>query len=110
MFRARLLRGKGLTPTGVLAALGSSLAIAQESSDVDDLWNFDEFEEVDPTFLELAGQQAPDILIFAAFVTLAMVSFLRKSVPLKYVTLIFAVGYLGITRAICSRSRTFSAR
>jgi NosR/NirI family nitrous oxide reductase transcriptional regulator len=99
MFRARLLRGKGLTLTGVLAALGSSLAIAQESSEVDDLWNFDEFEEVDPTFLELAGQQTADILIFAAFVTLAMVSFLRKSVPLKYATLILAVGYLGIYKS-----------
>lgn len=95
--RARHLLGRSLT--GAIAAFGSSRAIAQEGSTGDDLWNFDEFEEIDPTFLELASQQAPDILIFAAFATLAMVSFLRKSVPLKYVTLILAVGYLGIYKS-----------
>jgi polyferredoxin len=63
-------------------------------------WNFDdEIEEVEPTLLELAREQAPDILLFVAFAALAMVSFLRKSVPLKYVTLVIAVVYMGYLKA-----------
>ena len=63
-------------------------------------WNFDdETEEVAPTLLELAREQAPDILLFVAFATLAMVSFLRKSVPLKYVTLVASVLYMGVYKS-----------
>jgi polyferredoxin len=65
----------------------------------DDGWNFDEEEETAPTLVELFGEQAPDIFMFAAFATLAMVSFLRKSVPLKYVTLVVAVLYMGRAKA-----------
>jgi polyferredoxin len=60
--------------------------------------NFDDLEG-DPTLLELLGDQAWDIGLFAAFATLAMVSFLRKSVPLKYATLVFAVLYMGIYKS-----------
>ena len=59
-------------------------------------WNFEEFPEDDPGWLELIADQAPELGIFAAFATLAMVSFLRKSVPLKYVTLVLSVALLGI--------------
>ena len=75
--------------------LGISVGFAQDETGVDDLWNFDNFEDVDPTLFELAVDQAPDILLFAGFATLAMVSFLRKSLPLKYLTLVFSVVYLG---------------
>jgi polyferredoxin len=63
-------------------------------------WNFDdEIEAVEPTLLDHAREQAPDILLFAAFAALAMASFLRKSVPLKYVTLVIAVVYMGYLKA-----------
>ena len=95
MTRSRVRWPGGALVAGV-TALAASCARAQEDPVAGGLWNFDDFEEADPTFFELAADQAPDILIFAAFVTLAMVSFLRKSVALKYLTLIVAVAYLGI--------------
>jgi hypothetical protein len=71
---------------------------AQEDGGVD-LWNFDEFEDAEPTLLELAIDQGPDIALFAAFATLALVSFLRKSIPLKYITLIASVAYMGVYKS-----------
>ena len=63
-------------------------------------WNFgDEEEEAAPSLLEHAREQALDIGLFLAFATLVMVSFLRKSVALKYVTLVFAVVYMGRMKA-----------
>jgi NAD-dependent dihydropyrimidine dehydrogenase PreA subunit len=63
-------------------------------------WNFeDEEEEAAPTLLEHAREQWLDIALFAAFATLVMLSFLRKSVALKYVTLVFAVVYMGRMKA-----------
>lgn len=85
---------------GIAAALAAWIftvaAYAQENLPADDLWNFDDFEEFDPTLLELAAGQMPDILLFAAFATLAIVSFIKKSKPLKYVTLVMSVAYLGV--------------
>jgi polyferredoxin len=49
--------------------------------------------------LENARDQALDISLFLAFAALAMVSFLRKSVPLKYVTLVVAVLYMGVYKS-----------
>jgi hypothetical protein len=80
-----------------LCALVAGTARAQEPGDAD--WNFENLDEADPTLLELAADQAWDIGLFAAFATLAMVSFLRKSVPLKYVTLVVAVLYMGIYKS-----------
>jgi polyferredoxin len=80
-----------------LSGLFAAVAVrAQEAQVLDDLWNFDEFEDADPGWLELATAQATDILLFTAFAVLAMTSFLRKSVPLKYVTLVASVAFLGI--------------
>jgi hypothetical protein len=73
------------------------MAHAQEPADGG--WNFDDLDEAEPTLLELVGDQAWDIGLFAAFATLAMVSFLRKSVPLKYATLVVAVLYMGIYKS-----------
>jgi len=67
--------------------------------EAEDLWGFDELEEAEPTLLELAADQAFDIGLFAAFATLAIVSFLRKSVPLKYATLVAAVLYMGVFKS-----------
>jgi NosR/NirI family transcriptional regulator, nitrous oxide reductase regulator len=51
------------------------------------------------TWGELLGPQAIDLTLLAAFIALAMVSFFRKSVRLKYVALVAAVGYLGFYKS-----------
>ena len=48
---------------------------------------------------EILQPQALDLVLFAAFIALALVSFFRKSVALKYVTFVAAVGYLGFTKS-----------
>ncbi|HEX3646509.1 MAG TPA: 4Fe-4S binding protein [Vicinamibacterales bacterium] len=48
---------------------------------------------------EILQPQLVDLTLLAAFITLALISFFRKSVPLKYVTLVAAVGYLGFTKS-----------
>jgi NosR/NirI family nitrous oxide reductase transcriptional regulator len=57
---------------------------------------------VDPAvdgWREILGPQALDLALLIAFLTLALVSFFRKSVGLKYVTFVAAVGYLGFTKS-----------
>ncbi len=51
------------------------------------------------TWGELLGPQALDLTLLAAFIALALVSFFRKSVRLKYVALVAAVGYLGFYKS-----------
>ncbi len=66
----------------------------------DAAWTFDdEEEEAAPTLLDHAREQALDIGLFLAFAALAMVSFLRKSLPLKYLTLVAAVLYMGVLKS-----------
>jgi polyferredoxin len=65
----------------------------------DDPWGFGDEEEAEPTLAELARNQAWDIGLFAGFAVLAMVSFFRKSDALKVVTLVAAVGYLGLYKS-----------
>ncbi len=48
---------------------------------------------------EILAPQALDLGLLAAFLTLALVSFFRKSVALKYVTLVASVGYLGFAKS-----------
>jgi polyferredoxin len=79
-----------------LGGLGPAAASAQEALEQGGGWNFDDFDEADPTFLELAAEQAPDLAIFLAFAVLATASFLRKSIALKHVTLVLSVTYLGV--------------
>jgi polyferredoxin len=62
-------------------------------------WDFDDADLADPGFLEHVAEQWPDLLLFGAFITLAMISFFRKSIPLKYVTLVFAVAFLGVYKS-----------
>jgi NosR/NirI family transcriptional regulator, nitrous oxide reductase regulator len=78
------------------AWLGVNGVSAQGETPAADLWNFDDFDDVDPTFLELAADQAPDIILFGVFAIIAMISFLKKSKPLKYLTLVLSVAYLGL--------------
>jgi NosR/NirI family transcriptional regulator, nitrous oxide reductase regulator len=57
---------------------------------------------VDPAverWREILQPQALDLILLIAFMSLALVSFFRKSVRLKYVTFVAAVGYLGFTKS-----------
>jgi NosR/NirI family transcriptional regulator, nitrous oxide reductase regulator len=56
-------------------------------------------EELDPTWAELVLAQRWDLILFIAFAALALVSFRRKSVPLKYATLVASIVYMGIYKS-----------
>ena len=62
-------------------------------------WNFEDEEEVAPTWADDLRGQAVDIAAVAAFLGLAFVSFFRKSDRLKVVTLVAAVAYLGFYKS-----------
>jgi polyferredoxin len=51
------------------------------------------------TWRDILGPQAIDLLLLSAFIALAFVSFFRKSVRLKYVALVVAVGYMGFVKS-----------
>ena len=51
------------------------------------------------TWPDILGPQALDLALLVAFVALALVSFFRKSVRLKYVTFAAAVGYMGFVKS-----------
>jgi NosR/NirI family nitrous oxide reductase transcriptional regulator len=51
------------------------------------------------TWRDILGPQALDLVLLTGFVALALVSFFRKSVRLKYVTLAVAVGYMGFVKS-----------
>jgi polyferredoxin len=48
---------------------------------------------------EILGPQALDLVLMAVFTAVAMVSFFRKSVRLKYATFVMAVGYMGFSKS-----------
>ena len=63
-------------------------------------WNFDDEEETQvETWGTLLRDQAVDIGLFTGFATLTLVSFFRKSVPLKYVTFGAAILYMGFAKS-----------
>lgn len=62
-----------------------------------DLWEFE--DEVPETWGVLLTDQAGDLVLLTAFATLALASFVRKSVVLKYATLVAAVTYLGFAKS-----------
>ena len=85
----------------VASPAGSGSASATQPADElppDDFWDFEDEEEAE-TWGTLLRDQGLDLALFAAFATLALVSFHRKSVPLKYVTLAVAVVYLGFYKS-----------
>jgi polyferredoxin len=51
------------------------------------------------TWRELLGPQALDLALLSGFIALALVSFFRKSVRLKYVTFAVAVVYMGFMKS-----------
>jgi polyferredoxin len=85
----------------VLACTATPAAVlhAQDPAPAGDGWAFADEEEDVPTWGDDLRAQAVDLAAVAAFSTLAMVSFFRKSIPLKYVTLAAAVAYLGFYKS-----------
>jgi polyferredoxin len=51
------------------------------------------------SWTDVLAPQALDLVLLAVFTTLALVSFFRKSVRLKYATLVFAVAYMGFSKS-----------
>ena len=84
-------------PAGLVAQ--PAPAVPDQPEAPADLWNFEDEEEEVETWGTLLRDQAVDLLLFAAFAALALYSFFRKSVPLKYVTLAAAVIYLGFSKS-----------
>jgi NosR/NirI family nitrous oxide reductase transcriptional regulator len=73
----------------------------------DDPWGFD--EEPVETWSDILTPQLDDLALLAAFLLLAYVSFRRKSVPLKYLTLVAAVAYMGFAKSyLISITNVFS--
>jgi polyferredoxin len=97
--RGWLRRGLALACTLALCALASSGSLFAQGATAAGGWDFGAAEEAQPTLAQLAQEQAPDLALFAAFAVLAMVSFLRKSIPLKYATLLAAVLYMGFYKS-----------
>ena len=62
-------------------------------------FDFPEEEEDAPSWAEDIRAQAVDIALVSAFSVLAFVSFFRKSVRLKYITLIASVIYIGFWKS-----------
>jgi NosR/NirI family transcriptional regulator, nitrous oxide reductase regulator len=62
-----------------------------------DPWGFE--DEAAETWAEILAPQAMDLAVLSAFLILAFIGFRRKSVPLKYVTLVAALGYMGFAKS-----------
>lgn len=62
-----------------------------------DPWGFDEAPV--ETWAEILRPQYLDLALLAAFIVLAMVSFRRKSAPLKFATFALAIGYMGFAKS-----------
>ena len=98
-FAARVVRiGGTLLRALALSVLLASVSGAQPADDPQG-FNFDDSDEAAPTFLDLASGQAVDVALFAAFATLVMVSFFRKSVRLRTITLVASVLYMGFYKS-----------
>ena len=88
-----------LFPAAGIPAAQPAPAVPAQPEPAADLWQFEDEEEDVETWSALLRDQAGDMLLFAAFAALALVSFFRKSVRLKYVTLVAAVVYLGFSKS-----------
>jgi polyferredoxin len=62
-------------------------------------WDFADEEQETPSWTQDIKDQSRDLILFAAFATLAMVGFFRKSERLKWITMGVAVVYLGFARS-----------
>jgi NosR/NirI family transcriptional regulator, nitrous oxide reductase regulator len=63
----------------------------------EDAWGFD--DEQGETWGEILATQGWDLALLSAFLLFALLSFKRRNRPLKYLTLVVAVGYLGFVKS-----------
>jgi NosR/NirI family transcriptional regulator, nitrous oxide reductase regulator len=77
-----------------MLALALSLVEGQPAPDP---WGFDEAPV--ETWASILAPQYLDLALLVVFFTLALISFKRKSVPLKFVTFAFAIGYMGFAKS-----------
>ncbi len=94
------------SPTGVRAHTKGSVPksapaeSAQAASQPGgEAWVFNEDQEDVPSWRQVVTAQAREIAMFAAFATLALIGFCRKSQNITRVTLVASVLYLGIYRS-----------
>ena len=77
--------------------VGTAAALAQQPEA--DPWGFEEEEEEALSWTDQLQAQQADLLLFTAFAALALVGFFRKSVPLKYATLVATIAYMGVYKS-----------
>jgi polyferredoxin len=89
----------GVFVIAVLLTLAGTLVFSHQRVNVyaQDTWNFE--EEAPPTWADDIKAQAPELAMFTAFATLAMVGFFRKSEVLKWITMGASLVYLGFMRS-----------
>jgi polyferredoxin len=88
-----------LLVAGAAATVALAQAPAPAQPAAEGGFDFEDDEEETPTWADDIRAQAIDIAAVAAFCVLAFISFFRKSVRLKYVTLAAAVLYLGFYKS-----------
>src|SRR5579864_2038283 len=79
------------------APAGHQPMYAQTPGAQNDPWGFD--QEKTENWADILRPQALDLVLLIAFLTFALIGFFRKSVALKYVTLVVAVGYMGFFKS-----------
>jgi polyferredoxin len=91
----------GFVLFAILLTLIAALAVSNRrvNAYVQDTWQFADEDEVVPTWADDIKAQAPELAMFSAFATLALVSFFRKSERLKWITMGASVVYLGFVRS-----------
>jgi len=80
--------------------LNQPITSTVETQPEEDPWGFADEEEDAETWSSLVKDQAFDLTLFIAFISLALVSFFRKSVSLKYVTFVVTIVYLGFHKSL----------
>jgi len=91
----------GFVLFAILLTLIAALAVSQRrvNAYAQDTWQFADEDEAVPTWADDIKAQAPELAMFTAFATLALVSFFRKSERLKWITMGASVVYLGFMRS-----------
>jgi polyferredoxin len=91
----------GFVLCAILLTLVAALAISHHrvNAYAQDSWKFADEDEAVPTWTDDIKAQAPELAMFTAFATLAMVGFFRKSERLKWITMGASVVYLGFVRS-----------
>lgn len=81
-----------------LPPAGSSAGSENGASGTDDPWGFDQAVQQE-TWSDILKPQLQDLVITTAFFAFALVSFFKKSRPLKYAALAMSVAYLGFMKS-----------